>query len=81
MSPIKGTIEVRRNDDGTVDEVEMRDAFGRRLIYLEQMDKGAWFLGLYVPDGLASTATPATAQAETFDIFRAGKKRVRVVQR
>lgn len=56
MSPINGHIEVRLNDDGTIDEVVLRDAFGRCWAHLEQMDKAHWFLGLY-PDGEAGERT------------------------
>jgi len=42
-------VEERRNDDGTLDEVLLFD--GERCVFhLEQMDKNAWYFGLY-PDG------------------------------
>lgn len=44
-------VEVRRNDDGTIDEVLLY--VGERCVFhLEQMDKRGWYFGLYpCPDG------------------------------
>lgn len=41
-------IEVRYNDDGTVDEIIVRDRNDpkRCLFHLEQMDKDAYWIGL-----------------------------------
>lgn len=42
-------IEVRRNDDGTIDEVLLY--VGERCVFhLEQMSKRSWYFGVY-PEG------------------------------
>jgi len=45
----KTEVEIRRNDDGTIDEVV---ACGAK-VHLEQMDKGSWYLGIYSGAGEA----------------------------
>jgi hypothetical protein len=35
-------IEIRRNDDDSIDEVIARDEF----VHLEQMSKDSWYLGI-----------------------------------
>jgi len=42
--------EIRRNPDGTIDEI-CADGVD---FHLEQMDNGAWFIGLTYPDGLTA---------------------------
>lgn len=39
---------VRRNDDGTLDEIVAHDV---RLFHLEQQDDGAWWIGVDAADG------------------------------
>jgi hypothetical protein len=41
------TWEVRRNDDGTVDEVVLRDGDGQCVAHLEQLSNHVWYLGIY----------------------------------
>lgn len=61
-------VEVRHNEDGTIDEVLLYD--GKRcLFHLEQMDTGAWWFALY----------PKGADDEHFDIR--STRRVRVTDR
>ncbi len=61
-------VEVRNNDDGTVDEVLLY--VGKRCVFhLEQMDTGAWWFALY-PEGV---------EDDHFDIH--SSRRVRVTQR
>ncbi len=39
----RGTLqEVRLNEDGTLDEIVINDCY----VHLEQMDKGAWWMGI-----------------------------------
>lgn len=40
-------LEIRRNDDGTIDEV-VADGVS---VHLEQMSTDGWFLGIDAPDG------------------------------
>lgn len=43
----KDIIEVRRNPDGTLDEIVAGDTTGDGLcVHLEQMDSGVWWLGI-----------------------------------
>ena len=65
--------EIRRNDDGTIDEVVLYDAAGRCTFHLEQLDDDLWYFGLY-PD--PDAGSDANIQ---FDIVRR-KKRVDVVE-
>ena len=59
-------IEVRRNPDGTIDEVLF--LIGERCVFhLEQMDTNAWYFGLY-PDG---------DEMEQFDIHSTKRVTVR----
>ena len=60
-------IEVRRNPDGTIDEVLLM--IGQRCVFhLEQLDANAWYFGLY-PDG--------DETAEQFDIHSTKRVTVR----
>lgn len=40
-------LEVRRNDDGTIDEVLIY-IDDRCVMHIEQMEKNAWYLGVYI---------------------------------
>ena len=68
---LKPYVEVRHNDDGTIDEVVLYDALGRCLFHLEQLDRDLWYFGLY------PTVDPD--DEVQFDIVRR-KKRVDVVE-
>lgn len=41
------SVEIRKNDDGSIDEVIANGC----AIHLEQMDKNAWYLGIDASDG------------------------------
>lgn len=41
--------EVRRNDDGTIDEVLLY-VDGKCVFHMEQMSKKSWYFGLYLQD-------------------------------
>lgn len=40
-------IEVRYNEDGTVDEIVVTDRSGKCLLHMEQMSDSSYWLGLY----------------------------------
>ena len=43
MNPIRhGPVEIRLNDDGSFDEILMRDDETGLFAHLEQLDKGLW---------------------------------------
>lgn len=44
-----GKIEVRLNDDQTIDEIVARDV---RSLHIEQMDDGLWWMGVEREDGV-----------------------------
>ena len=69
-------VEVRRNDDGSLDEVLLYDA-ERCLFHMEQLDDDRWWFALYPTDPGASGMTDDDAH---FDIFRR-KKHVEVTER
>lgn len=58
--------EVRRNEDGSVDEIVAEGC----VVHLEQMDKGAWYLGIYADHSPGSSLLQV-------DFY--SKKRIRVV--
>ena len=62
-------VEVRRNEDDTVDEVLLYDG-ETCLFHLEQMDTGYWWFALY-PSGLDGD--------EHFDVV--STRRIKVTQR
>lgn len=41
------------NDDGSLDDVAI--SIGGGMFRLEQMDKGVWWMALYMPDGRTHT--------------------------
>jgi hypothetical protein len=41
------TVEIRRNPDGTIDEI----VSDRCSVHIEQMDGARWFMALETPDG------------------------------
>lgn len=43
------TVETRRNEDGTIDEILLMDG-DRCYMHIEQMDKSDWFMGIYPGD-------------------------------
>lgn len=47
LSGLGTPVEIRRNDDGSIDEII---AHGANL-HIEQMSDDGWFMGLEVPDG------------------------------
>lgn len=47
MTKKKAKYEIRRNEDGSLDEIVAYDSF----VHLEQMDTGHWWLGITLPDG------------------------------
>lgn len=44
---VEAKVEIRRNDDGTIDEVVASGS----SVHLEQLDKGSWHLGIYSAAG------------------------------
>lgn len=40
-------IEIRPNEDGTIDEIVLLDTDGRVVFHLEQMDDTDYWVGLY----------------------------------
>lgn len=58
-------FEVRRNENGTLDEVVASSDDGTLSFHLEQNSKGEWYFGLYGPGD----------EVHQFTIYRA-KKRV-----
>lgn len=40
-------VEIRRNDDGTIDEVVAKGCD----LHIEQMSADGWYMGLDMPDG------------------------------
>lgn len=40
-------VEIRNNDDGTIDEIIIRGG----LVHIEQMSNDSWFLGVDADDG------------------------------
>lgn len=58
-------VEIRRNDDGTIDEVVAYGPDGDCWFHLEQLDDDGYYFGIY--DGVENL--------EQFDIWRR-KKRV-----
>lgn len=46
---VEAKVEIRRNDDGTIDEVVASGS----SVHLEQLDKGSWYLGIYSAAGAA----------------------------
>ena len=63
---MKASWEVRRNDDGTIDEIVAEGC----VIHLEQMDKGSWYLGLYADH---------SPNASLLQVDIVSKKRVKVL--
>ena len=58
-------FEIRRNEDGTLDEVVAESDDGSLLFHLEQNSKGAWYFGLYGPG--------PEGEYHQFNIYRAKK--------
>lgn len=47
MDSPKDVVEVRRNDDGTLDEIVAGDPNGPGVfVHLEQMDANLWWIGI-----------------------------------
>lgn len=44
-------LEVRRNDDGTIDEVLVYVG-DRCVVHIEQMTKRTWYLGVYIGEAV-----------------------------
>lgn len=64
-------VEVRRNEDGTIDEVLLYEGDGTRercVFHMEQTTGHSWYFNLY-PEG---------ADAECFGVW--SKRRVRLIQ-
>jgi len=40
-------VEIRRNDDGSIDEIVAKGAD----LHIEQMSNDGWYMGLQMPDG------------------------------
>ena len=70
---MKYRVEIRRNDDGSLDEVLLYDE-ERCLFHLEQMDGDHWWFALYPVPVIHSD------EDEHFDIVK-HKKWVKVIQR
>jgi uncharacterized Zn finger protein (UPF0148 family) len=64
-------VEVRKNADGTIDEVLLYDA-ERCLFHMEQMSKRSWWFGLYRVEERHRTADEPN---HSFNVYRT-KKRV-----
>lgn len=47
----RGNVEVRLNDDGTVDEIVIWDSDGSVSFHMEQMDDGLYWMAAEIPDG------------------------------
>ncbi len=43
----QAAVEIRRNDDGSIDEIVAKAA----NLHIEQMSNDGWFMGLDMPDG------------------------------
>jgi hypothetical protein len=63
----KYRLEVRPNDDGSIDEVVLYDSDDKCVFHLEQLDDDLWYFDL-------TTDTDHTENYEIFDIFRTKKK-------
>ncbi len=45
--------EVRRNEDGSIDEIVAYGPNGECIFHLEQMDEGCWWFAIYPPNPTA----------------------------
>lgn len=43
----KTDVEIRRNDDGSIDEIIAKGA----NVHIEQMSADGWYMGIDMPDG------------------------------
>jgi hypothetical protein len=75
VRPPKYRVEVRSDEDGSVDEVLLHDS-ERMLMHLERMSKDSWWFGIY-PEADPPDEWDSDAR---FDIVRY-RKRVEVEQR
>lgn len=60
VEPVAADVEIRRNDDGTLDEVVAPN------LHLEQMDNNHWWMAIYTKDGRVTVNFHARGNISAF---------------
>jgi hypothetical protein len=60
------TLEIRRNPDGTIDEIVSE----RCAVHIEQMDNARWFMSLDTPDGTQYRFWLGSKNGKSHVVFR-----------